>query len=132
MMCGAIASPKLISRLLLVWYNPITEANGKLQHVLGTFFTLYASFSRANQDVIEQSFGATLNTLFEVPVTSPLSEVDVEDVGTFYIQLTRICSSAIRRRWLKMRVAGCWLMMPWLTPFATRSSSVRTLSMSRS
>ena len=89
MMCGSIASPKLISRLLLVWYNPITEVNGKLRHVLGTFFPLYASFSRANQDVIEQSFAGTLNTLFEAPVSSPLSEVDIEDVGTFYIQLTR-------------------------------------------
>ena len=30
----------------------------------------------------------TLKTLFSAPVTSPLNEVDVEDVGLFLIQLT--------------------------------------------
>ena len=30
----------------------------------------------------------TLKTLFSAPVTSPLTEVDVEDVGLFLIQLT--------------------------------------------
>ena len=49
MMCGAIVGPKLFTRLILIWYNPVTEADGKLRHILGTFFPLYASFSRANQ-----------------------------------------------------------------------------------
>merc|ERR1719211_483843 len=89
MMCGSISSPKLFTRLILIWYNPITEADGKLRHMLGTFFPLYASFSRTNQDSIEESFMMTLNTLIEAPTTSPLAEVDLEDVGNFYLHLTR-------------------------------------------
>ena len=89
MMCGAISSPKLFTRLILIWYNPITEADGKLRNMLGTFFPLYASFSRANQDSIEESFMPTLKTLFDAPANSPLTEVDVDDVGGFFIQLTR-------------------------------------------
>lgn len=85
---GAITSAKLLTRLILMWYNPLTEANGKLRHILGTFFPLYGSFSRANQDTIEEAFMPTLKTLFEAPATSPLMEVDVEDVGLFLIQLT--------------------------------------------
>ena len=89
MMCGSISSPKLFTRLILIWYNPITEADGKLRHILGTFFPLYASFSRANQDSIEESFMPTLKTLFDAPATSPLTDVDIDDVGAFYVQLTR-------------------------------------------
>merc|ERR1712223_2013899 len=88
MMCGSISSPKLFTRLILIWYNPITEADGKLRHILGTFFPLYASFSRANQDSIEESFMPTLKTLFDAPATSPLTDVDIDDVGAFYVQLT--------------------------------------------
>ena len=40
LMIGAISSPKLLSRLLLIWYNPMTEADSKLRHILGTFFPL--------------------------------------------------------------------------------------------
>ena len=47
----------------------MTEADGKLRHMLGTFFPLYASFSRTNQDAIEESFMMTLNTLIDAPPT---------------------------------------------------------------
>ena len=48
-MIGAIFSSKLLSRLLLIWYNPMTEDTCKLRHILGTFFPLYASMSRGYQ-----------------------------------------------------------------------------------
>ena len=67
----------------------MTEADGKLRHMLGAFFPLYASFSKTNQDSIEESFMMTLNTLIDAPTTSPLAEVDLEDVGNFYLHLTR-------------------------------------------
>ena len=41
-----------------------------------------------NQNSIEEAFMPTLKTLFSAPVTSPLNEVDSEDVGLFMIQLT--------------------------------------------
>jgi len=89
MMVGAITSPKLISRLLLIWYNPMTESDSKLRHILGTFFPLYSSMSKQNQLAIEAAFVPTMKILFDAPVTSPISEIDVEDVGMFFVHLTR-------------------------------------------
>merc|ERR1719209_2378521 len=89
LMIGAISSPKLLSRLLLIWYNPMTEPSCKLRHILGTFFPLYCSMSRANQVAMESAFVPTMRVLFDAPITSPLNEIDVEDVGMFFVHLTR-------------------------------------------
>merc|ERR1719282_273766 len=89
LMIGAISSPKLLSRLLLIWYNPMTESDSKLRHILGTFFPLYCSMSRANQVSMENAFIPTMRVLFDAPITSPLNEIDVEDVGMFFVHLTR-------------------------------------------
>ena len=60
LMIGAIDSPKLLSRLLLIWYNPMTESDSKLRHILGTFFPLYCSMSKQNQESMEAAFIPTM------------------------------------------------------------------------
>ncbi|KAL0203816.1 hypothetical protein M9458_001834, partial [Cirrhinus mrigala] len=45
MYCGRISSPKLLSRLVLLWYNPVTEDDQRLRHCLGVFLQLYARAS---------------------------------------------------------------------------------------
>jgi len=89
LMIGAISSPKLLSRLLLMWYNPMTESNSKLRHILGTFFPLYASMSKAHHMAIECAFIPTMKVLFDAPHTSPLADIDTEDVGMFLVHLCR-------------------------------------------
>eukprot|EP00090_Calanus_glacialis_P042984 TRINITY_DN7612_c0_g1_i1.p1 TRINITY_DN7612_c0_g1~~TRINITY_DN7612_c0_g1_i1.p1 ORF type:complete len:1486 (-),score=621.94 TRINITY_DN7612_c0_g1_i1:145-4602(-) len=89
LMIGSINSPKLLSRLLLIWYNPMTESDSKLRHILGTFFPLYSSMSKQHQLAMEAAFIPTMKVLFDAPVTSPLSEIDTEDVGMFFVHLTR-------------------------------------------
>ena len=89
LMIGAISSPKLLSRLLLIWYNPMTESDSKLRHILGTFFPLYCSMSKFHQRAMEDAFVPTMKILFDAPVTSPLAEIDIEDVGMFFVHLTR-------------------------------------------
>ncbi|XP_076872309.1 LOW QUALITY PROTEIN: condensin complex subunit 3 [Brachyhypopomus gauderio] len=89
MYCGRIASAKLLSRLVLLWYNPVTEDDQKLRHCLGVFLQLYARESRANQECVEQSFLPTMRTLFNAPATSPLSEIDTSNVAELFIELTR-------------------------------------------
>uniref|UniRef100_A0A8C1L7M5 Non-SMC condensin I complex, subunit G n=1 Tax=Cyprinus carpio TaxID=7962 RepID=A0A8C1L7M5_CYPCA len=81
MYCGRILSPKLLSRLVLLWYNPVTEDDQRLRHCLGVFLQLYARASRTNQECVEESFLPTMRTLFNAPVTSPLSEVDTSNVA---------------------------------------------------
>ena len=46
MYSGRISSAKLLSRLVLLWYNPLTEDDTRLRHCLGVFFQLYARESR--------------------------------------------------------------------------------------
>ena len=67
----------------------MTESDSKLRHILGTFFPLYCSISKAHQLAMETSFIPTMRVLFDAPVTSPLSEIDTEDVGMFFVHLTR-------------------------------------------
>ncbi|KAG1956791.1 condensin complex subunit 3 isoform X2 [Pimephales promelas] len=89
MYCGRILSPKMLSRLVLLWYNPVTEDDQRLRHCLGVFLQLYARASRANQECVEESFLPTMRTLFNAPVTSPLSEVDSSNVAELFVELTR-------------------------------------------
>ena len=49
MMSKVITSAKLFTRLILMWYNPVTETHGKLRHILGAFFPLYASLDKVKK-----------------------------------------------------------------------------------
>lgn len=48
MYTGRITSAKMLSRLVLLWYNPVTEDDTRLRHCLGMFFQLYARESRSD------------------------------------------------------------------------------------
>ncbi|KAM6940561.1 condensin complex subunit 3 [Xenentodon cancila] len=89
MYTGRISSAKMLSRLVLLWYNPVTEDDTRLRHCLGIFFQLYARESRAHQEVVEESFLPTVKTLLNAPATSPLAEVDVNNVVELLVELTR-------------------------------------------
>uniref|UniRef100_UPI0037E7C6E2 condensin complex subunit 3 n=1 Tax=Semicossyphus pulcher TaxID=241346 RepID=UPI0037E7C6E2 len=86
---GRISSAKMLSRLVLLWYNPVTEDDTRLRHCLGVFFQLYARESRVHQEVVEESFLPTVRTLMNAPATSPLAEVDINNVVELLVELTR-------------------------------------------
>ncbi|XP_022086528.1 condensin complex subunit 3-like isoform X2 [Acanthaster planci] len=88
LLSGRVTSPKLLSRLLLLWYNPTTEEDLHLRHCLGTFFPVFAFASRANQDCVEEAFLPTLATLFNAPTTSPLAQVNENNVAELLVHLT--------------------------------------------
>uniref|UniRef100_A0AAQ5X7D3 Nuclear condensin complex subunit 3 C-terminal domain-containing protein n=1 Tax=Amphiprion ocellaris TaxID=80972 RepID=A0AAQ5X7D3_AMPOC len=89
MYTGRMSSTKMLSRLVLLWYNPVTEDDTRLRHCLGIFFQLYARESRAHQEVVEESFLPTVWTLMNAPATSPLAEVDINNVVELIVELTR-------------------------------------------
>lgn len=89
MYTGRISSAKMLSRLVLLWYNPVTEDDTRLRHCLGVFFQLYARESRVHQEVVEESFLPTIRTLMNAPATSPLAEVDINNVVELLVELTR-------------------------------------------
>uniref|UniRef100_A0A8C0ZJZ1 Non-SMC condensin I complex subunit G n=1 Tax=Cyanistes caeruleus TaxID=156563 RepID=A0A8C0ZJZ1_CYACU len=89
MFSGRLISAKLLSRLVLLWYNPVTEEDTRLRHCLGVFFPLFAYANRSNQECFEEAYLPTLQTLLNAPATSPLAEVDTSNVSELLVDLTR-------------------------------------------
>ncbi|NXU41310.1 CND3 protein, partial [Drymodes brunneopygia] len=89
MFSGRLISAKLLSRLVLLWYNPVTEEDTRLRHCLGVFFPLFAYANRSNQECFEEAYFPTLQTLLNAPATSPLAEVDISNVSELLVDLTR-------------------------------------------
>ncbi|NXF88118.1 CND3 protein, partial [Eubucco bourcierii] len=89
MFSGRLVSAKLLSRLILLWYSPMTEEDAQLRHCLGVFFPLFAYATRSNQECFEEAYFPTLQTLFNAPATSPLAEIDISNVSELLVDLTR-------------------------------------------
>ncbi|KAK4818585.1 hypothetical protein QYF61_015385 [Mycteria americana] len=89
MFSGRLISAKLLSRLVLLWYNPVTEDDIRLRHCLGVFFPLFAYANRSNQECFEEAYLPTLQTLLNAPATSPLAEIDISNVSELLVDLTR-------------------------------------------
>ncbi|RXG72423.1 Condensin complex subunit 3 [Armadillidium vulgare] len=88
MLASQISSSKLLTYLLLLWYNPDTEDDQLLRHMLGVFFPLYASAGGSNQENLCGALIPTLHAIFKAPARSPLSDIDVEDVISFCTSIT--------------------------------------------
>uniref|UniRef100_A0A8D0L520 Non-SMC condensin I complex subunit G n=1 Tax=Sphenodon punctatus TaxID=8508 RepID=A0A8D0L520_SPHPU len=86
---GRLISAKLFSRLVLLWYNPVTEEDIRLRHCLVVFFPLFAYANRTNQECVEEAFLQTMQTLFNAPASSPLAEIDTANVSELFVDLTR-------------------------------------------
>uniref|UniRef100_H0WSD6 Nuclear condensin complex subunit 3 C-terminal domain-containing protein n=1 Tax=Otolemur garnettii TaxID=30611 RepID=H0WSD6_OTOGA len=89
MFSGLLVSSRLLSRLILLWYNPVTEEDVRLRHCLGVFFPMFAYASRTNQERFEEAFLPTLQTLANAPASSPLAEIDITNVAELLVDLTR-------------------------------------------
>ncbi|KAL3865140.1 hypothetical protein ACJMK2_006761 [Sinanodonta woodiana] len=90
LLSGRLVSAKILSHLILLWYNPLTEDDSYLRDCLGTFFPIYAFAGRDNQEMVEEAFIPTLKKLLNAPASSPLAEVDVNNVAELLIQLTNV------------------------------------------
>ncbi|XP_030848405.1 condensin complex subunit 3-like isoform X1 [Strongylocentrotus purpuratus] len=88
LLSGRITSPKLLSRLLLLWYNPTSEEDQHLRSCLGAFFPVYSFAGRVHQECWEEAFLPTLRTLFNAPTTSPMAKVNPGNVAEFMVHLT--------------------------------------------
>ncbi|EDO49280.1 predicted protein, partial [Nematostella vectensis] len=88
LLSGRVLSAKLLSRLILLWYNPTTEDDGLLRHCIGVFLPVFAFSSRTNQELVRQSFLPTLRTLFSAPESSPLATINCKYVAELLVELT--------------------------------------------
>lgn len=89
LMACRITSSVLLSRLILMWYSPVTDGDETLRQPLGIFLQVYASHCPRSQETLEQAFLPTLKTLINAPVTSPLTQIDMDSVARLFVGLTR-------------------------------------------
>uniref|UniRef100_A0AAX7T6M9 Nuclear condensin complex subunit 3 C-terminal domain-containing protein n=1 Tax=Astatotilapia calliptera TaxID=8154 RepID=A0AAX7T6M9_ASTCA len=130
MYTGRISSAKMLSRLVLLWYNPVTEDDIRLRHCLGVFFQLYTRESRAHQEVVEESFLLTVRTLMNAPATSPLAEVDINNVVELFVELTRPGEVCVHD-YMAVRICGEMLKDPTAPEVRLYAKTLSNLELSR-
>ncbi|VDO97838.1 unnamed protein product [Soboliphyme baturini] len=85
-----IYSPALVSRMILMWFNPVSKGEPAVRRCIGAFLPMYAisDVYVANQEALEEAFLPTLRALVTAPLDNPLSRVDPANVVSFLIRLT--------------------------------------------
>uniref|UniRef100_A0A3Q0KI66 Cnd3 domain-containing protein n=1 Tax=Schistosoma mansoni TaxID=6183 RepID=A0A3Q0KI66_SCHMA len=89
-----IVSSHILSLLLLLWFNPVSEESPQLRRGLAYFFADYACANGIGMDAFEHQSALTnavlptLTTLIRAPASSPLSEVEPNDVASLLARLT--------------------------------------------
>ncbi|KAM3184054.1 hypothetical protein ACTXT7_009141 [Hymenolepis weldensis] len=89
---GRLLSGRLISRLLLLWFNQQTSELPTLSQTLGVFFTDFVCSSQERQACVADAVLPTLSSLVAAPATSPLSDVDPGLVVDLLVRLTDAAS----------------------------------------
>jgi hypothetical protein len=87
-MTGHILSAKLFSKLVIMYYSPLTENDVKLRACLSAFLPQFSFFRSVNQLCVEESFMITLKCLMNAPADSYLCEIDLIKVIEILFHLT--------------------------------------------
>ncbi|XP_053617044.1 condensin complex subunit 3 [Plodia interpunctella] len=87
---GHLESPSILSRLILLWFNPATVDEDMLRQTIGVFFQTFPIYVDGAQEQIQKATLPTLRTLANAPSSSPLAEIDQEAVVRFIVSLTRV------------------------------------------
>ena len=87
-MTGHIVSAKLLSKLIIMYYSPITENDVKLRACLSCFLPQFSFLRPCNQVCVEETFMLILKSLINAPPDSYLSEIDLTKVMEVMFNLT--------------------------------------------
>lgn len=87
-MTGHIVSAKLLSKLIIMYYSPITENDVKLRSCLSTFLPQFSFLRPGNQVCVEETFMPILKSLISAQPDSYLSEIDLTKVMEVMFNLT--------------------------------------------
>ncbi|XP_063231236.1 condensin complex subunit 3 [Bacillus rossius redtenbacheri] len=89
MLAQRITSSVLIMRLIIMWFNPVSEDDNHLRQMLGTFFTQFVTTCDWSITTLEEAFLPTLRTVYEAPNSSPLSNIELQAIVRFFVNLTQ-------------------------------------------
>ncbi|XP_043255014.1 condensin complex subunit 3-like [Colletes gigas] len=84
-----INSVGLLSRLIILCFNPVNDRDYYLRQCLSTFFDNFLTRVPQAQEMLEGAYLPTLKILYNAPETSPLQEVDPYVVSKFILLMTR-------------------------------------------
>lgn len=87
---GHLESPGIISRLILLWFNPNTEGEDMLRQTIGIFFQTFPVTVEGAQEQIQNATLPTIRALVRAPSSSPISEIDHDAVVRFIVSLTKV------------------------------------------
>ncbi|XP_017891322.1 condensin complex subunit 3 [Ceratina calcarata] len=87
-----IAGTKLISRLIILCFNPVNDNDFYLRQCLSGFFSNFIVRIPDAVTLLEQIYLPTLATICNAPETSPLREVDPYDISKFMLNLIHLGS----------------------------------------
>jgi hypothetical protein len=79
-MTGHLISPKLFSKLFIMYYSPLSEHEKQLRATLAYFLPQFAFFKVTNQNCVEESFMMTIKCLINAPPDSYLSQIDINKI----------------------------------------------------
>ncbi|XP_043273023.1 condensin complex subunit 3 [Venturia canescens] len=85
---GRISGAQLISRLLILLYNPVSVDDVYLRQCLCNFFKMYVVRVPESQEMLEQAFMPTLKTLVNAPEMSPLQAIEPHHMAQIILSLT--------------------------------------------
>jgi len=87
-MTGHIVSAKLLTKLIIMYYSPITENDARLRSCLSAFLPQFSFFRPCNQVCVEETFMLIMKALINASADSPLSEIDLTKVMEVMFNLT--------------------------------------------
>ena len=88
MISSRISDPQLLSRLLILFFNPTTAEDVRLRQCLSMFFQAFAFSSAHHRINIEACFLPTLRVCVHAPKTSPLREINLAELAEYMLNLT--------------------------------------------
>ncbi|XP_011706889.1 PREDICTED: condensin complex subunit 3 [Wasmannia auropunctata] len=84
-----INSSNLVSRLIIMCYNPVNADDIYLRQCLSAFFDCFVARVLDAQEMLEGAYFPTLQVLCNAPDISPLREINAYHISRFILSLTR-------------------------------------------
>ncbi|XP_023312044.1 condensin complex subunit 3 isoform X1 [Anoplophora glabripennis] len=78
----------LICRIILKWFNPLEKSVDKSQQKLGFLISNFTKLIKGAREVIEKAVVPIISSIANAPRTSPLADVEIDNVIQFLSALT--------------------------------------------
>ncbi|KAJ8903838.1 hypothetical protein NDN08_000371 [Rhodosorus marinus] len=96
--CSRIeAEPEILSKLLLLFFNPATEDDDLHRQSMSVFFPAFAARSQTNRSLFEEALILTLNAISSAPSVSPIASVDPVEMSIYTFYLLEVNDKPLKR-----------------------------------